>query len=222
MNSILKSTRKRSKPKQYANDNIIEALRSIPAGVAKSGLNLAKDTVNPDQWKTYLGLSEKEKNKKEKFTGDLIPGQELNLAALEEEKQERILDIDPGYDYKGEILHREARSIKRLSQETENNIQQILVEIKKLVSASGELKTEFKIVTVEKVVNPGKYHESFFEWLLSSVREALKKVEDSKAWLSAVKGKNAKRGTYWTNADETVGGTSFSLSSERVVATQTG
>ena len=223
MNTITKSIRKRTKPKQqYANDNIIEALRSIPGGVVQSGLNLAKDSVNPDQWKTYLGLGEKEKNKKEKIAGDLTPGQELNLAALEQEKQDRVLDIDPGYDYKGEILHRETRSIQRLSQETENNIAQILVEIKKLVSTTHELKTEFKAVTVEKVVNPGKYHESFFEWLLSSVRQALKKVEDSKAWLSAVKGRNAKRGIYWTNADETVGGTSFSLSSERVVATQTG
>lgn len=221
MNTITKSTRKRSKPKQYS-DNLIENFRSIGSGVASSTLSLAKDTINPDNWGTYIGLGKKEKNKKEKFAGDLNPGQELNLAALEEEKQDRILDIDPGYDYKGEILHRETRSLQRISQETENNIQQILVEIKKLVSATGELKTQFKVVAIEKVVNPGKYHESFFEWLLSSVREALKKVEDSKAWLSAVKGKNAKRGTYWTNADETVGGTSFSLSSERVVATQTG
>lgn len=223
MNTIVKSIIKRSKPKQYANDNIIEALRSIPAGVAHSALNLAKDTVNPDQWKTYLGLEKGKNKKKEKFTGDLAPGQELDLAALkEQEKQDRTLDIDPGYDYKGETLHSEKRSSQRISQETENNIQQILAEIKKLVSETRELKTQFKVVAVEKVVNPGKYHESFFEWLLSSVREALKRVEDSKAWLSAVKGKNAKRGIYWTNADEKVGGTSFSLSSERVVATQTG
>lgn len=222
MNTLTKPIRKRSKPKQYANDNIIEALRSIPAGVASSTLNLAKDTVNPDQWKTYLGLGEKEKNKKEKFTGDLAPGQELDLAALEEEKQDRLLDIDPGIDYKSEILHTEKRSLQRMSQETENNIQQILGELKKLVSTTRELKTQFKEVAVEKVVNPGKYHEAFFEWLLSTVRDALKKVEDSGAWLAAVKSKNAKRGIYWTNADEKVGGTSFSLSSERVVATQTG
>ena len=222
MNTITKSIRKRSKPKQYASDNLIENFRSIGAGVASSALDLAKDTVNPDHWN--LGLGEKERNKKEKFAGDLTPGQELDLAALkqEEEKMDRIFDIDSGYDYKGEILHREKRSSQRISQETENNIAQILTELKKLVSTTRELKTQFKEVAVEKVVNPGRYHESFFEWLLSSVREALKKVEDSGAWLAAVKGKNAKRGTYWTNADEKVGGTSFSLSSERVVATQTG
>lgn len=222
MNTIAKSTKKRSKPKQYANDNIIEAFRSIGTGVASSALDLAKDSVSPDQWGTYLGIGEKGKNKKGKFAGDLTAGQELDLAVLQEKKQEKLLDIDPGYDYKGEILHRETRSLQKLSQETESNIQQILVELKRLVSTTQELKVQFKEVAVEKVVNPGKYHESFFEWLLSSVREALKKVEDSGAWLSAVKGKNAKRGVYWTNADETVGGTSFSLSSERVVATQTG
>ena len=222
MNTVGKSTKKRSKSKQYANDNIIEAFRSIGTGIASSALGLAKDSVSPDQWEKYLGIGEKGKNKKGKFAGDLTPGQELDLATLQEKKLEKLLDVDPGYDYKGEILHRETRSLQRINRETENNIQQILVELKNLVSTTQELKVQFKEVAVEKVVNPGKYHESFFEWLLSSVREALKKVEDSGVWLAAVKGKNAKRGVYWTNADETVGGTSFSLSSERVVATQTG
>ena len=218
----MKPIKKRSKPKQYANDNIIEALRSIPGGVAQSAMGLAKDTVDSDQWATYMGLSGKENSKKEKIGGDLEEGQELDLLAIkQQEKQAKLLDIDPGYDYKNEILHGDKRSIQRLSQETENNIVQILTELKKLVASTKELKTQFKEVAVEKVVNPGKYHESFFEWLLSSVRDAIKKVESSGAWLAAVKSKNAKRG-YWELSDETVGGTSFSLSSERVVATQTG
>ncbi|MEK7518229.1 MAG: DUF5660 family protein [Patescibacteria group bacterium] len=227
----LKSTHKpKTKVEQYASDNPLEVFKGIMGGVAQSGADLAKDFTNLNKL-VYTGYEETG-GKRKKVTGDLFEGEEVDLRQLrkiaqlknqtgEQEKQDRMLDIDPGYDYKSEILHREKRSIQRLSQETENNIQQILVELKKLVSTTRELKTQFKEVAVEKVVNPGKYHESFFEWLLSSVRDALKKVEDSGAWLSAVKSKNAKRG-YWDLANEKVGGTSFSLSSERVVATQTG
>lgn len=216
-------TKKRSKPPQYTSDNQIEALRGIPGGAVKSLASLAKDTVSLDQWKTYLGLGSQEKPQ-EKLSGDLSEGQELNLKGLNKRKEkERILDIDPGINYRDEILNREKRVSHRMLSETQSKIEQILDELKKIVATTKELQVQFREVAVEQItVKPGRYHESFFEWMLSIVRSARAKVEDSGAWLSAAKGKHAKKGMYWTNADEKVGGTSFSLSSERVVATQTG
>jgi hypothetical protein len=82
------------------------------------------------------------------------------------------------------------------------------------------LQIEFKEVAIEqRIVNPGKYHTSFFEWVLSAIRIARMKVEDSGAWLSASKGKKAKK-DYWQMFKKH--GTTFGLSNERVVATQTG
>lgn len=230
MNTITKPVRKR-KPQQYANDNIIEALRSIPSGVAQSGVDFLKDTVSLDEWKVYAGYEETG-GKRERVSGDLFEGEELNLKELKklnelkkqtaEEKKDKILDIDPGYNYRDQILNREKKSSQRHSQETLNKIEQILAELKKIVDTTQELRVQFKEVAVtQTVVNPGKYHESFFEWLLSIVQNARMKVEDSGAWLAAMHSKKKSR-EYWAMANEKVGGTSFSLSSERVVATQVG
>jgi hypothetical protein len=102
-------------------------------------------------------------------------------------------------------------------------LREIMAEIKKLADSSKALQVQFKAVAVEQyVVKPGKYHKNFFSWLLSVIRAARMKVEDSGAWLSAAKGKHAKKGSYWANADAKVGGTSFSLSGERNVSNQVG
>lgn len=222
MTTPIASPKKRARPKQYSSDNLIEALRSIPVGLAKSAVNSVKDTVGLDKLETYLGFSEGKENK---ISGDLAEGQELNLKDIQNEKEEKkkFLEKAPGIDYGDEILNREKRVSSRKFSETQSKIDQILLELKKILATTKELQVKFKDVAVEKVtVTPGKYHESFFEWMLSVVRSARAKVENSSAWLNAALGKHAKRGNYWTNADERVGGTSFSLSSERVVSTQVG
>jgi len=82
------------------------------------------------------------------------------------------------------------------------------------------LEVEFKAVVVEqRPVAIGKYHVNFFEWMLSVVRAARIKVEESGSWLSAMSGKKAKK-DYWGMSKKH--GTSFSLSGERVVSQQTG
>ncbi len=223
-NTLSRSIRKRSRPnKQYADQ--IEMLRGIPGGIVQSIKDSAKNTIDAKQWETYLGFGKEEKQKHKRF-GEMRPGEEIDLRSVykeEEEKQIPNLDIAPNIDYFRDIRNFEKTATVKLNRETNSKIQEILIELKKLVATTQELQTQFKDVAVtQTVVNPGKYHESFFEWLLSIVKSARKKVEDSGAWLSAMQSKNSKKSYYWRNADEKVGGTSFQLSSERVVATQVG
>ena len=77
-----------------------------------------------------------------------------------------------------------------------------------------------KEVAVEQhAVTPGKYHKSFFSWLLSIIRNARMKVEDSGAWLAAMHSKKKSR-EYGAMAKKH--GTTFTLNNERNVATQVG
>ena len=134
-NSISRSIRKRPKSKQYATNNIIEALRSIPGGIAQSLGDSAKKTIDPIQWEKYLGFGKEEKSNK-KFSGEMRAGQEIDLRSvyLEEAKQEPNLDIDPGIDYHRQVRNAEKISSQRLNQETKNAIQEILVELKKIIA----------------------------------------------------------------------------------------
>ncbi len=169
-----------------------------------------------------LGVTDS-KEKQKKHQGELIEGQEISLAELQEKKseeKEEKREIDPGIEYSREIIHVSERAVNRANQELEAQLQEIMAEIKKLIDSSKELQMQFKDVAVEQyAIKPGKYHKSFFSWLMSVIRAARMKVEDSSAWLAAMHSKKKSR-EYWTSAKKH--GTSFSLSNERNVATQVG
>ncbi len=219
------------KTKQYIDKNPVESVRdstNLTAAVARSFKQDVAQGMAADFWQQFLGSKRSEKNAKEaKMQGDLVEGQEISIANLQKaklSKEERAKPrVEAGIDYRSEILHGEKRIQQRQNQEIATSIQEILAELRKLASSSKQLEVEFKTVTVEqRITKPGKYHLSLFQWILAIVKQARLKIEDSKLWLATTKTKHAKKGVYWTNTDEKVGGTSYSLSSERVVATQTG
>ncbi|MDO8583193.1 MAG: DUF5660 domain-containing protein [bacterium] len=205
----------KSKAKQYIDKNPIEQLLSIGGGVTQAGKDFSKSVINLDNWDEYLGLTDSEEKKK-KHSGELIEGQELSL---KEEKQEKA-HVEPGIDYARQIVHAGERALSHENQEMEAQLRELMAEIKKLADSSKELQIQFKEVAVEQhSVKPGKYHKSFFSWLLSVVRVARQKVEDSGAWLTAMQSKKKSR-EYGSMAKKH--GTGFTLSNERTVATQVG
>ena len=210
----------KSKVKQYVNKNPIEQLVGIGGGVAQAGADLGKSVINLDNWDEYLGITSiQEKQKKHQAYGDLSEGQEINLQNLHEKKRE-ITHIEPGIDYSKEIVHVGENTATSGGRELEGQLREIMIEIKKLTDSSKDLQTQFKEVAVEQhVVKPGKYHRSFFSWILSMIQIARQKVEDSGAWLAAMHSKKKSR-EYGAMAKKH--GTTFSLSNERVVATQVG
>ncbi len=206
----------KTKTKQYLHKNTIEQqLFGIGGGVGQASADLAKSTINLDNWDEYLGLAERQEKQK-KHAGDLHEGEELYLEDLKKENER----IEPGIDYSREIVHAGERVATLENRELETQLREIMAEIKKLSDSSKELQMQFKEVAIEQhVVKPGKYHKSFFTWMLSMIRTARMKVEDSGAWLAAMHSKKKSR-EYGAMSKKH--GTTFSLSNERVVATQDG
>lgn len=215
------TAKKQTKAKQFINKNTIEALSDIPKGVAISAVKGVQG-LGKGAFEQFLGLGEYNSNEPAK-KGELQEGQELNLSNVRQNQdleKAPMLDIDPGIDYRREILHAERKISQESTKELSVKIQEIIIELKQLMNVSQELKVEFKEIAVEpQIANPGKYHVSFFEWVLLIVKQARMKVEDSQAWLAAFKSKKAKR-QYWSMFKKH--GTTFGLSNERVVSTQTG
>ena len=82
------------------------------------------------------------------------------------------------------------------------------------------MEVEVKDVVMDTVpAKAGKYHESFFDYILTVLKNARIRVESSASWMQELSGKKAKKG-YWENAKKH--GTSYSLSADRVVAQQVG
>lgn len=194
----------KNKVKQYVDKNPIEQLLG-------GGLDQILGTSSP---------KEKQRGNQGKL---MIEGKEEYLNLLQEKKSEEKEEkrrIEPGINYLREISHVAERAANRDNQELEMQLREIMAEIKKLVDNSKELQMQFREVAIEqRVAAPRRYHKSFFSWLLSIIRTARMKVEDSGAWLAAMHSKKKSR-EYGAMAKKH--GTSFSLSNERNVATQVG
>lgn len=212
-----------NRKKQFVDQNPIENWKDIPSGIAQSLVNDVGKAGVGDLWNQLLGAGGYEKQPSKQQTGELQEGQELNLAAIsrkQEVRPQKSLDIEPGIDYRRNVLYGERKIAQENTQVIEAKIQEVVIELKRLTASSKILQAEFNEITVEqRVEKPGKYHLSFFEWMLSVVRQARVKVEDAGSWLTATYAKKAKR-NYWAMFKKH--GTTFGLSGERVVATQTG
>ncbi len=162
----------------------------------------------------HLGKS-KVTVKKDSSWGDFLFGQNEQIVKETTHKQE----VAPGMDYNREIATVESRMHAKEKAELRQSIQEIQMELQKLVSSSSMLQVEFSQVSMSQAPkNPGKYHVSFFQWVLTVIRQARMKVEDAGAWQAAIKGK--KKNGFWQRAKKE--GTTFLLHHDRNVATQAG
>lgn len=210
---------KKPKHKVVQSEDSIEALNRIPDAFIKAFADEGKKAIS-DAWKKQLiphSKNEEEQNPEHRSakSGDLKPGEELDLT------EKKLQAIEPAINYIQEILHAERKVQVKDDQETKVKIQEIIIEIKKLTNSSRELAIEFKdIEKMEQVPqNAGKYHANFVEWVLSMVKSARERVDNAISWTNAIKNKKSQK-TYWNLFKKH--GTSFGLSSERLVATQVG
>ncbi len=204
----------------FEGDETFESIKEFTGGV-KSAFkkDLAQDGAR-DLMKQILGSVEETAGKAHKLSGDLHEGQEISLHHKDTSKRH---DIAPGleqYSYYREVVRSSEQAQRKESYEQEQQVEQILVEIQRLVSSSKIVEAKFAAISMDqRPKEVGKYHTNFFEWVLIQIRTARMKVEDSGAWLASMSGKKGKK-NYWSEFKKH--GTSFGMSNERSVATQTG
>lgn len=221
-------TGKSKKQSKYFDKNPIEAaLRDAVDDVVTTVKDDVLEESVTSAWHQLLGRKDnkaegqtQESTEMEAVSGDLEEGQEIDFSKKQQELARKVANIEAGYDYKAEILHFEEKATQETEHQTSSKIQEILVEIKNLSKSVKELEVEVKDVSMDTVpAKAGKYHETFFEYLLTVLKNARMRVENSSNWLQAITSKKAKKG-YWDNAKKH--GTSYTLSADRVVAQQVG
>ncbi len=105
-------------------------------------------------------------------------------------------------------------------------IAEVQEEIQKLISASKDMENSFKDVAAQVTVNtaPTKgntYNVGFFDWVLTSIRQARTRIEDGSTWLAVFSGKQSQKG-YWGGTVKKGGFNNVHMSKERSVVTQSG
>ena len=90
-----------------------------------------------------------------------------------------------------------------------------IAEMKKL----GQRTTEYEKAVHENIAEPGVYHLNFFSRLSSMLMVLRQNIQESNSWMDMTFAKKRAKG-YWNKAKK--GGTTFTLSHERKMATQAG
>lgn len=210
----LKPKSGKKEPKTYINQNPVESLLDIGKGVRQSIMGDVGKAGARDAWEQIVSPGQGHESKK---TGELTPGQELDFTRA----VEKITEVTTvGHAFASEIINAGRNANKESSHELQVKYNEILLELKALGKSSKELRAQVEILTVEQAPEEvGIYHTSFVEKLLLRLREARESVDDGIAWFKALRAKKAAR-QYGAMAKR--GGTSFTLSNERNVATQAG
>ncbi len=213
----MKTKTQKQKHQNLVDQNPIEILKGVGSSVVDSVVDdFGKKSIN-SLWEQLLGAQNPQEE--DQTSGDLEEGKIIDFSKKKREK-EFLGNVEPGLDYRREIIDITRRADRENTQILNAKISEILAELKKITAASAEIAIEFKEITVEqRIEQPGEYHVTFFQWMLSLVKSARQKIEDSSAWLSVMKSKKSQR-QYWNMFKKH--GTTFGLSNERVIATQAG
>lgn len=150
---------------------------------------------------------------------DLVEGQELVLTKEIKVEKPQVSTEHITY-IRTNIERADATGETKAEYEVRKGIEEIRMEIRKLVKTSKLVERSVKDAAVEKApVRPGKYHLSFFEFVLSVIKDATRKLEDT-VHFGAIFASKKQQSKYWNAYRKH--GTMFGLSGERTTATQTG
>lgn len=194
----------KKKPVSYKNDNLLEALGSIPSGV---GTQTTQEVgkIGADILTSLLGGTPK--------SGNLEPNQVIEFGQPQKEAQPEQVIVRP---------HIEAHvkpNVTEIEAQTRAQIEAIRNELKELAKSLKSLHTEVQSAISEEPVNPGIYHMNFYEQLRSFISVLRQQIEDSRSWLSTFNARKKKMG-YWGMYKKH--GTTFGLSNERALASSAG
>ncbi len=183
MNTLQALHSSKKPQKKILVENQFESLKDVGTGVVESVKKESLDAVK-DMWAQILGV--------EKYAakqgGDLKPGQEVNINNSIKTKEKKSQAEAP-ISYFREIAEAGKTSMHRESQEIHQQVQSIMYELQRLAGTSKAIEKQITSAVGTGVVNPGKYHVAFFEWMLTVVRDARKRVENAGSWLHTVKKK---------------------------------
>lgn len=108
-----------------------------------------------------------------------------------------------------------------LSQETNAVLHELKKQVTLLEKQGKGMVAELSKIKVDQMpAKKGIYYLRYLEWLIQIVKQLRIKIEDGSAWIATFNQRGKKKQGYWNKYKKH--GTSFGLSNERSLATQTG
>jgi hypothetical protein len=175
-------------PKVTRHPNPLETLKDIGASTAKQMRDEAAK-IPEDFMEQLLGI----KSVSKKYSGEIEPGEALNLNEVFSEKHEEIVKLRNQTNLERRLLEEEKVRIEKKSNELRMQLTAIREEIIILAQKTENLAEETQVAAMQAPVEPGVYHVIFFEKLLEFINSFRKKIEEAGVWLHSVNTRAAKK-----------------------------
>lgn len=185
-------------------DAFLEQFRSIPSETGKS---ISQDLLKggaETAWDQFWGSADNEQGQEDlEF--------ESRLEAIEnKEKQGKKSALEVEKEYT--IFSFRERQVAR-------EMEELRMELESLKNVVKEVDFQVEKAIIEIPAKPGVYHLRFLQRIKRILKLIGEQLADSRSWLTLSRTKKRQKG-YWSMYKKK--GTSFGLSGERVVSTQTG
>lgn len=179
------------KIKQIREANVLEALKELSGGTAKTFANDVVKESGAEFMRQLFGLAPKKK-----FSGELERGQsfEPNKVLTGEYQQQETLKKQIRFERR--ILEEQKAEIEKKNNELKLQLHAITQEIKSITLSTPKLAKQVEIASLTATNAPGIYHVMFLEKILEFLKSFKKNIESASAWLTATNKKANKR-NFW-------------------------
>jgi hypothetical protein len=154
------------------------------------------------------GFESETDNQRERLRG-------LEKAERKEVPQKARLEQRKEFTVFSFVEYKERKKVSEKIKQVRKELMLAIAEMKKL----GTSLPEVERVAYEQIPDPGIYHLNFFERIIAMLKVLRKNITQSKSWLDTVFARKGKK-RYWSRAKR--GGSKFTMSHERRLATQAG
>jgi len=212
-----KSIGKKKKKTSQKPVNFIEALKDISQSSKKqareASVGVAKTAMEQLAGRVQKPIDE---------SGELKPGGSIDFEQLQQAQEQREKQIVKKERMRyQQRIERETLVFHEKQEQAKMQIASLQQELAKIASAAGNVSQEIKKATLKRAVEPGTYHENFFERIKRLLQRAKENIAKSGLWLKEFNRRGKKKGPfYWRQVKKS--GTKYMLSQERYMATQVG
>ena len=140
------------------------------------------------------------------LNGILRPGETIDFS------QEIKTPDKPKFENR--IQKEQSLFINQHTQETEKAINDLRLEIKKLVQCTENLDHEVELSTEQNITEANKYQLNFLERIKNLIIQFRQNINEAGAWLDSFNHKKSKRNAFWNKAKSKNGGEKYLNSSE--------
>ncbi len=195
--------------------NVLESLKDIGNSAGQSLQRDLFEGGSEDFLKQLFG----ELPKSKKYSGEINPGESLNLSEVYAGTREENEKLRKQISYERQLSAEEKGLVERKSNDLKLQLHALTQEILNLAKTTQSLGEHVEVAAMQAPANPGIYHVVFFEKLLEFIQSFRRKIEDASLWLNA-SNKRAEKKNYWAMYKKK--GSSFLLSPDHYLQRSAG